>query len=267
MSYLFCAFIYDRKAFDPRLIAELLDESYTPEDKHDALVKVPVKGSIDAIFMLPFRKNGLKSAAFFDRVEFLEDDFVEVLHAAVLAGRGAVSPRVRPVVYALAYCDMSSQNLLWKSSPEGLDYRAVIEDEGHHVWMPAGGDEVDTHEDLSVDPADFGATEESDKDFREDEYHAEVERRQQPFSPHAFLYAELRLKTSHLLDALERIEQGEQIWPQAKKPAAAKKAPAAKKNALAAKAGQKNKPAAAKKKSAATASRPKSPAAKPSRAR
>jgi len=41
MSYLFCAFVYDRKRFDPRAIVEVLNENYKPEDKYDALVKVP----------------------------------------------------------------------------------------------------------------------------------------------------------------------------------------------------------------------------------
>jgi hypothetical protein len=273
MSYLFCAFVYDRKAFDPRVIVELLNENYKPEDKHDALIKVPVKGTIDAIFMLPLRKNGLKSAAFFDRVEFLEDDFVQVLYEAVSEGRGAVSSRVPPVVYVVAYCDMSPQNLLWKISPAGMDYRAVIEDEGYHIWMPAGGDPVDRHEDISVDPADFGATEESDKDFREDEYHAEVARKERPFSPKAVLHEELRLKTSRLLDAIERLEQGEKVWPEARK-AAVKKAPAGKKKVAATKktapaakniAGAKKIPPAKKNVAAAkkvSAAKTKSPATK-----
>jgi hypothetical protein len=242
MSYLFCAFVYDRKRFDPRAIVEVLNENYKPEDKYDALVKVPVKGTIDAIFMLPLRKNGLKSEAYFDRVEFLEDDFVHLLFEALSGGAGVVSPGVLPVVFAVAYSDMSDHNMLWKISPEGIDHRAVVEGEGHHVWMPREGESVDRHEDISVDAAEFGATEESDKDFREDEYHAEVARKEQPFSTAAALQEELKLKTARLRDAIERLEEGEKIWPEARK-AIVKKASAPKK-----KAAVKKKIPAAKKK-------------------
>jgi hypothetical protein len=228
MSYLFCAFIYDRKRFDPRAIVEVLNENYKPEDKYDALVKVPVKGTIDAVFMLPLRKNGLKSEAYFDRIEFLEDDFVQLLFEAISGGRGVVSPSVSPVVFAVAYSDMSDHNMLWKISPEGIDYRAVVAGEGHHVWMPAKGESVDRHEDINVDAAEFGATEESDEKFREDEYHAEVARKEKPFSTAAALQEELRLKTARLIDAIERLEEGEKIWPEARK-ATVKKIPAASK--------------------------------------
>lgn len=213
MSYLFCALVYDRKRFDPRVVAEIMKGRYKPLEG-EAFVKVPVKGTIDAIFMLPLRKKGLKSEAYFEWIEFLDDSFVGLLHDAVAAGRGAVSPRMPAVVFAVAYCDMSPHNRLWKISPEGIDYRSVIDDEGHHVWTPTEGDPVERHEDISVDPAEFGATEESDKDFREDEYHAEVARREESFSPATILRKELRLKTRQLIDALERLQEGETIWPE-----------------------------------------------------
>jgi hypothetical protein len=237
MSYLFCAFVYDRKSFDPGAIVETFNENFTPEDEYDALVKVPVKGSIDAVFMLPLRKGGLKTEAYFDWLEFLAEDYIMMLDEAISAGRGVVDPRVKPVVYVVGYCDMSPHNVLWKISPDGVDYRSVIQDEGYHIFMPAGGEPVEQREDISVDAADFGATEESDATFREDEYHAEVERKERPFSPAAVLKDELRLKSKHLLDAIERLEQGEKIWPPVKKAAvkkaavkkaAAKKAPARK---------------------------------------
>jgi hypothetical protein len=217
MSYLFCAFVYDRKRFDPDVIVEIMKERYKPLDKHEAFVKVPVKGTVDAIFMLPLRKKGLKSEAYFEWIEFLDDNFVGLLHEAVAAGRGAVSPRLPPVVFAVAYCDMSPHNRLWKVSPEGIDYRSVIDDEGCHVWIPTKGDPVERREDISVDPADFGATEESEENFREDEYHAEVARREQSFSPAAVLQEELRLTTARLIDAVERLEEGEKIWPDERK--------------------------------------------------
>lgn len=226
MSYLFCALVYDRKSFDPGFIVDIMTEEFEPEDEHDAFVKVPVKGSIDAVFMLPLRKDGLKSQAFFDRIEFIEDGLVQLLAPAIAAGRGAVNPRLMPVVFIVAYSDMSQHNILWTISREGVDYRALIEDEGHHTWMPNDDDDVEQHENISVDPADFGATDESDADFREEEYHAEVERKQQPFSMQPILAKEMQLKTSQLIDAIARLEEGETIWPETKPQPG--KAPAAK---------------------------------------
>lgn len=229
MSYLFCALVYNRKSFDPGLLVEIMSEHFEPEDELDTFVKVPVKGSIDAVFMLPLRKDGLKSQAFFDRIEFIEDGLLELLAPAIAAGRGAVNPRFMPVVFLVAYNDMSRHNMLWTISPEGVDYRAIIEDEGHHTWTPKDDEDVERHENISVDPADFGATEESDADFREEEYHAEVERRQLPFSMGPVLAKELQVKTGQLIDAISRLDAGEAIWPEGKaRPAkvAGKKAPA-----------------------------------------
>jgi len=164
-----------------------------------------------------------------DRLQPLVRLLLERLAPAIAAGRGVVSPRFMPVVFLVAYNDMSRHDMLWTISPEGVDYRAIIEDEGHHTWTPKDDEAVERHDNISVDPADFGATEESDADFREDEYHAEVERRQLPFSMRPVLVKELQLKTSQLIGAISRLEEGETIWPEAKaRPgkAAGKKAPA-----------------------------------------
>lgn len=247
MSYLFCALVYNRKSFDPGLVAEIMSERFEPEDEDDRFVKVPVKRSIEAVFMLPLRKDGLKSKAFYDRIDFIEEDLLELLAPAIAAGRGAVSPRVMPVVFLVAYSDMSRHNMIWTVSPEGVDHRYLIEDEAGHTWTPTDGEVVARNENISVSSEDFGATEESDADFREEEYQAEVARREQPFSMQPILAKELQLKTGELIKAIARLEEGETIWPEVKPrraKAAGKKAPApATKGAAAGKKAAKSKPA------------------------
>lgn len=243
MSYLFCALVYNRKCFDPGLIVEIMSEEYEPEDDLDAFVKVPVKGSVEAVFMLPLRKDGNKSQAFLDRIEFIEDGFVELLGPALAAGRGGVNPRFMPVVFLVAYSDMSPHQMIWTISPEGVDYRAAIEGEGHHSWMPKDGEDVEQHEDISVNPADFGATDESDKDFREDEYHAEVERKKLPFAIRAVLEKELQITTGQLLDATHQLDKGETIWPEKEEAPPPRKAAAGATKSAAGKKSVKSKPA------------------------
>ena len=66
MSYLFCAFVYDRKVFDPRVLVEVLKEHYKPGSKDDAFVKVPVKGTIDALKVTCFSTHGERRASIVD---------------------------------------------------------------------------------------------------------------------------------------------------------------------------------------------------------
>jgi hypothetical protein len=73
-----------------------MKERYKPLDKHEAFVKVPVKGTVDAIFMLPLRKKGLKSEAYFEWIEFLDDNFVGLLHEAVAVWGEAPSKQSAP---------------------------------------------------------------------------------------------------------------------------------------------------------------------------
>jgi hypothetical protein len=205
----FCVFLYRQTELDPGLIVQALKGSSAAFPR-ERFVRTQVKAGIEmACYFagdLPTERIAFSCGAEF----FLVDDFPERVRQKALLRGGSfrffvwVSSGSPDDHYEVGLC-------LERDRVEG---RALVGLQGERIVLTGETLTEHRHESLEVDPADFGLRGEDESQFDEDAYHAEGERRAEPYDPLGLVRKGLNVSHRSVTAAVERARtEGELLWP------------------------------------------------------
>ncbi len=210
MSYLFVAYLWEKKRFEPQCLVDSWAEA-DPRFAGEELFHVSVTPRIDAAFY--FTGNlATKSEAFSYGCEsMLMDGWAE---APAEVRREVDDLDFQYIVWMSS--DMFEYDVVLRFDGNSFEGRALIDGQGERVSVVDG--EVTAYElaNTVVDAADFGADGKGDKNFDEAAYHKAVAAREKPFSPGRLVHETLGVDRQKVILALHKAwdDQGKALWPE-----------------------------------------------------
>lgn len=210
MSYLFVAYLWEKKRFAPQCLVDSWGEA-DPQFAGEELVHVTVNPRVEAAFYFAGNFSS-KSEAFSRACEaMLMDAWAE---APAEERREAGDLDFRYIVWLSS--DMFEYDVVLRFQGDSFEGRAIIDGQGERVEVVDG---VVTAYELgatTVDPAEFGADGKDDKNFDEKAYEKAMAAREKPFSPGALVRDTLRVNRQEVIEALHRAwdGKGKVLWPE-----------------------------------------------------
>lgn len=209
MSYLFVAYLWEKKRFAPQCLVDAWNEA-DPRFAGEELVHVTVSPRVEAAFY--FTGNfSTKSEAFSYGCEaMLMDGWAE---APAEERREVEDYDFRYIVWLSS--DMFEYDVVLRFDGDSFEGRALIDGQGERVSVKDGVVTAYEQSETTVDPADFGADGADDKNFDEGAYHKAVAAREKPFSPGALVHETLGVDRQKVILALHKAwdGKGKTLWP------------------------------------------------------
>lgn len=209
VSYLFAAYLYDKRRFNVKPIVDLWSD-VEPAFAGEQLVRVAVSPRVEAVFYFSGAFS-TKSRAFFAACEPLLLDGYAEGPAEALRERGE-----RKFKYAVwLSSDMFDYDISMLFSGDDFEGRAIIEGRGERVSVEGGGVKGYELAPLQFVPRELGLVDEKTGHFDEDAFERIVAEREEPFRPGLLVHDEIGVTRGKVIDALHHAwnDQGEVVWP------------------------------------------------------
>ncbi|MDI3284170.1 hypothetical protein [Polyangium sp. 15x6] len=209
MSYLFVAYLYDKRRCSAKAIVDPWSDAEAGF-AGESLVRVAVSPRVEAVFYFPgnFR---LKSQAFsFGCEVFLVDDWASA-PAEALRRAGA-----RDWQYVgWASSDMSDYDVAMRFTPDGFDGRAMIDGEGERIAIDRGVVQTYEKKTIAASPQELGFGTDGSGTFDEEAFERALVEREELFRPGLLVHDTLGVTRGKVIDALHNVAdgQGEVLWP------------------------------------------------------
>lgn len=209
MSYLFVAYLWEKKRFAPQVLVDTWGDA-EPRFAGEELRHVSVSRRVEAAFY--FSGNfSTKSEAFSYGCEaMLMDGWAE---APAEERREAGDYDFQYLVWLSS--DMFEYDVVLRYQGNSFDGRGLIDGQGERVAVEDGIVKDYQFAETLVDPAEFGADGEGDKNFDEAAYHKAVEAREKPFWPGGLVKETLGVTRQQVIQALHKAwdDKGQALWP------------------------------------------------------
>lgn len=209
MSYLFVAYLWEKKQFAPQVLVDAWADA-EPRFAGEELIHVAVTPRVDAAFY--FSGNfSTKSEAFAYGCEAMLIDGWAEAPAELRSEAGDLDYRY--LVWLSS--DMFEYDVVLRFQGPAIDGRALIDGEGERVSVEEGIVKDYEFASTMVDPAEFGADGDNDENFDEAAYHKAVEAREKPFWPGGLVQETLGVTRQKVLEALHKAwdGKGKTLWP------------------------------------------------------
>ena len=210
MSYLFVAYLWEKKRFAPQCLVDSWGEA-DPQFAGEELLHVTVNPRVEAAFY--FAGNfSTKSEAFSHACEaMLMDAWAE---APAEERREAGDLDFRYTVWLSS--DMFEYDVALHFAGNSFEGRALIDGQGERVEVVDGVVTAYEFGATTVDPADFGADGKDDKNFDEAAYEKAMAAREKQFKPGTLVRDTLRVNRQEVIEALHKAwdRKGKTLWPE-----------------------------------------------------
>jgi len=211
MSYLFVAYLWESKRFAPHVLVDFWKDA-EQRFPGEQLVHVTVNSRVEAAFYFPGNFRTKTEAFSYGCEVMFIDGYAE---APGLERQEVEDFDFRYLVWASS--DMFQYDIVTQYHGGFFEGRAIIEGEGERVAVDDGDKVTDyAYGSTTVDPAEFGADGNDDKNFDEDAYHREVENREKPYSPGDLIQKTLKVSRQDVILALHKAwdGKGRVLWPE-----------------------------------------------------
>lgn len=209
MSYLFVAYLWEKKRFAPQCLVDSWSEA-DPRFAGEELIHVSVSPRVEAAFY--FTGNfSTKSEAFSYGCEaMLLDGWAE---SPAEERREAGDLDFRYIVWLSS--DMFEYDVVLRYEGDSFEGRAIIDGQGERVSVVDGVVTAYEFAPTTVNAADFGADGKDDKNFDEAAYEKAIAAREKPFSPGALVHETLGVDRQKVILALHKAwdRKGKTLWP------------------------------------------------------
>jgi len=209
VSYLFVAYIYDKRRFSPKAIVDFWSDA-EQAFAGEKLVRVAVSPRVDAAFYFAGNFSTKTDAFGYGCEAMLLDEYAE---GPATALRAASEASFQYAVWLSS--DMFDYDVSMLYSAQGFEGRAIIDGRGERVSVKSGRVEHYQAADLALGPRELGFVSEGGGDFDEDAYQQALAEREEPFRPNLLVHDALGVTRGKVIDALHNAwgGKGEVLWP------------------------------------------------------
>lgn len=210
MSYLFVAYLWEKKRFAPQVLVDAWAEA-EPRFAGEQLVHVSVSPKVEAAFYFSGHFSTKSEAFAYGSEAMLADGWAE---APVEERHEVGDYDFRYLVWISS--DMFDYDVALRYEGRSFDGRAIIDGQGERVSVEEDVVKDYALEELNVDPAAFGADGDKDENFDEDAYHKAVADREKPFRPGGLIHETLGITRQQVIQALHKAwdGKGKVLWPE-----------------------------------------------------
>jgi hypothetical protein len=210
VSYLFVGYIYDKRRFSARFIADYW-ANVTPCIPGERLVQVAVSPRVEAVFYFGTQSLG-KLLEFGYGCEALIRDNDAEGPARKLLEAGNTDFQFA----AWAASEGSEYDVSICHSGNGFEGRAMIRGQGERILVE--NNSVRYHEvvKLAQSPKDLGMVVDGSTPFDEEEYQRRLTEKEEPFRPGLLVHDEIGVPRGKVMDAQSNAQRGSGtvLWPE-----------------------------------------------------
>jgi len=209
VSYLFVAYLFDKRRFSTKPILDVWNEA-EPAFAGEQLVRAAVSPRVEAVFYLS-GNFPTKAGAFSQACEVFQLD--EYAEAPAQALRAAGEKTFQYAAWMSS--DMFDYDVTMLFSGDNFEGRAIIDGQGERVSVQKGHVSEYARETIALSPRDLGLVDDTSGHFDEEAFQRALTEHEEPFRPSILVRDELGVTRGKVIDALHNVwnNKGEVLWP------------------------------------------------------